>query len=188
MNLITLFLLAIGLSMDAFSVSLCKGLSCQKFSLKNALIVGLWFGGFQALMPCIGYLLGINFQSVIERVDHWIAAILLGVIGINMIKEAFSDEEEKEGGSFEIKEMFLLAVATSIDALAVGITFAFLKVQIILSTFLIGIITFCFSSVGVKLGNIFGVKYKSKAEVLGGIILILLGQKILFEHLGLLNL
>lgn len=183
MDLFTLFTLAVGLSMDAFAVAICKGLALKKFSLKNAAIVGLWFGGFQGLMPLIGYLLGVQFKSRITAIDHWIAFFLLGFIGINMIKEAMSKEEEPEDASLSVKSMLLLAIATSIDALAVGVTFAFLSVRIIPAVSFIGVITFLLSMVGVRVGSVFGTRYKSKAELAGGIILILLGIKILIEHL-----
>lgn len=186
MGLLELFILAVGLSMDAFAVSVCKGLAMPKISLKKAVIVGIWFGGFQALMPALGYLLGSQFKDSITAVDHWIAFILLGIIGGNMIREACSGECEKENDSLDIKTMFLLAVATSIDALAVGITFAFLKVNIVAAVSFIGATTFIISAAGVKIGNIFGTKYKAKAELAGGVILILLGLKILLEHLGVL--
>ena len=186
MGLLELFILAVGLSMDAFAVSVCKGLAMPKISVKKAVIVGIWFGGFQALMPALGYLLGSQFKDSITAVDHWIAFILLGIIGGNMIREACSGECEKENDSLDIKTMFLLAVATSIDALAVGITFAFLKVNIVAAVSFIGATTFIISPAGVKIGNIFGTKYKAKAELAGGVILILLGLKILLEHLGVL--
>lgn len=186
MSLLSLFVLAVGLSMDAFAVSICKGLAMKKITLKNAGIVGLWFGGFQALMPLIGYVLGSQFEQYITAIDHWIAFILLGLIGISMIKEALSKEEEEADDSLSFKTMLLLAVATSIDALAVGITLAFLQVDILPAVCFIGIITFTLSAIGVKVGNIFGTKYKSKAEFAGGIILIIIGTKILLEHLGIL--
>lgn len=186
MGLLELFILAVGLSMDAFAVSVCKGLAMPKISVKKAVIVGIWFGGFQALMPALGYLLGSQFKDSITAVDHWIAFILLGIIGGNMIREACSGECEKENDSLDIKTMFLLAVATSIDALAVGITFAFLKVNIVAAVSFIGATTFIISAAGVKIGNIFGTKYKAKAELAGGVIPILLGLKILLEHLGVL--
>lgn len=186
MSLISLFIIAVGLSMDAFAVSICKGLAMQKINLRKAGIVGLWFGGFQALMPFIGYLLGSQFEKYITAIDHWIAFVLLGLIGASMIKEALSKEEECANDSLDCKTMFLLAVATSIDALAVGVTFAFLQVEIIPAVSFIGIITFTLSVVGVKVGNIFGTRYKSKAELAGGIILIVMGIKILLEHLGIL--
>ena len=186
MGLLELFILAVGLSMDAFAVSICKGLAMPKITVKKAAVVGIWFGGFQALMPALGYLLGSQFKDSITAIDHWIAFILLGIIGGNMIREACSGECEKENDSLDIKTMFLLAVATSIDALAVGITFAFLKVNIAAAVSFIGVTIFVISAAGVKIGNIFGTKYKSKAELAGGIILILLGLKILLEHLGIL--
>lgn len=188
MNLLELVLLAVGLSMDAFAVAICKGLSVQKLNWKHYLIVGAWFGGFQALMPTLGYLLGTTFERYITSVDHWVAFVLLCLIGGNMLKEAFAKEEKEESASFDFKSMLLLAVATSIDALAVGITFALLPdVNIFSAVGLIGSITFCLSAVGLKAGNIFGLKYKSKAEIVGGIILILIGVKILLEHLGVIN-
>ncbi len=188
MNLLELVLLAVGLSMDAFAVAICKGLSVQKLNWKHYLIVGAWFGGFQALMPTLGYLLGTTFERYITSVDHWVAFVLLCLIGGNMLKEAFAKEEKEESASFDFKSMLLLAVATSIDALAVGITFALLPdVNIFSAVGLIGSITFCLSAVGLKVGNIFGLKYKSKAEIVGGIILILIGVKILLEHLGVIN-
>lgn len=183
MSLFELFLIAVGLSMDAFAVSICKGLSMQKLNPKHALIIGLYFGGFQALMPFIGYSLGIHFQNAIVSYDHWIAFLLLCLIGINMIKEAKGEDEESVSASVTFKEMVVLAIATSIDALAVGVTFAFLQVNIIPAVSFIGIITFTLSVIGVKVGNVFGVKYKSKAEFIGGLILILIGVKILIEHL-----
>ena len=186
MSNITLFIIALGLSMDAFAVSVCKGLAMKKLTLKKAAIVGLWFGGFQGLMPLIGYSLGSHFERYITSIDHWIAFILLGLIGISMIKEALEKEEECQDESLSFKTMVILAVATSIDALAVGITFAFLKVTILSAVLFIGIITFVLSMVGVKVGNVFGIRYKSKAELAGGIILILMGTKILLEHLGIL--
>lgn len=187
MNLFSLFLIAVGLSMDAFAVSICKGLAMQKITFRKAGIVGLWFGVFQAVMPAIGYLLGSQFERYITSVDHWIAFVLLCIIGLSMIREAFSKEEETEDASLDVKTMFMLAVATSIDALAVGITFAFLQVAIIPAVLFIGVITFLLSAVGVKIGNVFGTRYKSKAEITGGIILILMGIKILLEHLDILN-
>ena len=186
MSLFSLFIIAVGLSMDACAVAICKGLAMQKAPWKKAMIVGLWFGGFQGLMPAIGYVLGSQFEQYIVSIDHWIAFILLGIIGVNMIKEALSKEEECANDSLAVKDMFLLAVATSIDALAVGITFAFLQVQIIPAVSFIGVITFTLSTLGVKVGNIFGCKFKSKAELAGGIILIIMGSKILLEHLGVL--
>ena len=186
MDLLTLLTLAVGLAMDAFAVSICKGLAMREKVLKKGIIVGLWFGGFQALMPTIGFFLGTQFKDQITSIDHWIAFVLLGLIGINMVKEALSKDEEQADDSIAVKEMFMLAVATSIDALAVGITFAFLNVHIVSAASMIGVCTFLISFAGVKIGNIFGTKYKSKAELAGGIILILLGFKILFEHLHIL--
>jgi len=184
MGIAELFILAVGLSMDAFAVAICKGLSLKKITLKNSLWVGLWFGTFQGLMPLIGFLLGTQFRDKIVAVDHWISFVLLGIIGGNMIKEALSDDEEDNCGDLSYRAMFPLAVATSIDALAVGVTLAFINVENIwLSVGFIGIITLVLSAVGVKIGNMFGKKYKSKAELAGGIILILLGIKILVEHL-----
>ena len=192
MGLIELFVLAVGLSMDAFAVAVCKGLSMRKVTLNNAGIVGLYFGGFQAGMPLIGYFLGLQFKDYIMSIDHWIAFGLLVYLGIRMIQESLDKDEdvepiqsEKELLSF--KNMSVLAIATSIDALAVGITLAFLQVDIIPAVTFIGIITFILSMVGVKIGNVFGIKYKSKAEFVGGAILILMGIKILLEHLGIIG-
>lgn len=187
MGLNELFLIAVGLSMDAFAVSVCKGLAMPKCTFKKAAIVGLWFGGFQALMPAIGYILGAQFQEAIASIDHWIAFVLLALIGGNMIHEALDNDEEEADASLDVKTMFLLAVATSIDALAIGITFAFLKVSIIPAVCFIGIVTFIISFAGVKIGNVFGARYKNKAEIVGGVILILLGLKILLDHLGFLG-
>ena len=181
-----LFVIAVGLSMDAFAVSICKGLAMKKMNWKNAGLAGLYFGGFQMFMPLVGYLLGTGFRDKITSIDHWIAFVLLAFIGINMIKESFSDEEEADS-SFDVKTMLILAVATSIDALAVGVTFAFLHVQILPAVSLIGVTTFVLSAVGVRVGNVFGSRYKSKAELAGGIILVLMGVKILLEHLGILG-
>ena len=187
MGLIELFLIAVGLSMDAFAVSVCKGLAMPKCTFKKAAIVGLWFGGFQALMPAIGYILGAQFQEAIASIDHWIAFVLLALIGGNMVHEALDNDEEEADASLDVKTMFLLAVATSIDALAIGITFAFLKVSIIPAVCFIGIVTFIISFAGVKIGNVFGARDKNKAEIVGGVILILLGLKILLDHLGFLG-
>lgn len=184
MSLFTLFVTAVGLSMDAFAVSVCKGLAMKKTSFQSVCIVGLWFGGFQALMPVAGYLLGTRFRDAVSAIDHWIAFALLSLIGMNMIKEAFSKEGHDTGSAIDLKTMLPLAVATSIDALAVGITYAFLQVRIVPAVSLIGATTFLLSAAGVKIGNIFGLKYKSRAEITGGIILILMGIKILLEHLG----
>lgn len=183
MSVIELLVLALGLSMDAFAVSICKGLSVPKLQAKHCLICGVYFGGFQALMPLIGWALGIRFQSMITNIDHWIAFVLLAVIGANMIKESFSKEEECPDASFGFKTMLTLAVATSIDALAVGVTFAFLEVSIVPAVLLIGATTFVCSAVGVKIGNVFGNRFQSKAEFLGGLVLIAIGLKILIEHL-----
>ena len=183
MGVIELLVLALGLSMDAFAVSICKGLSVPKLQVKHCLICGVYFGGFQALMPLIGWALGIRFQSMITNIDHWIAFVLLAVIGANMIKESFSKEEECPDASFGFKTMLTLAVATSIDALAVGVSFAFLDVSIVPAVLLIGVTTFVCSAVGVKIGNVFGNRFQSKAEFLGGLVLIAIGLKILIEHL-----
>lgn len=183
MSLWELFILAVGLSMDACAVSVCKGLSVSRVRAKHMIICGAYFGGFQALMPALGYLLGVNFQSMIQRVDHWIAFVLLGIIGFNMIRESRSEGEEMDC-SFCFKAMLPLAVATSIDALAVGVTFAFLQVQIVPAVCFIGVITFVLSALGVKLGSVFGAKWKNRAEFAGGLILILMGAKILIEHLA----
>ncbi len=173
--------------MDAFAVSLCKGLSLEKVKLKNMLSCGVWFGGFQALMPLIGFFLGSLFASYIVSFDHWIAFVLLALIGGNMIKEAFSNKEEEASSDFSFKTMFLMAIATSIDALAIGVSLAMAgDVDIWLSVLFIGVITFILSALGVKLGSIFGAKYEKKAQIFGGVILILLGLKILLEHLGFL--
>lgn len=174
--------------MDAFAVSICKGLAMKKISFRQAAIVGLWFGGFQALMPALGFLLGTSFASLVNVVADWIAFVLLALIGGNMIKEALSKEEEEADASLSFKTMLLLAIATSIDAFAVGVSFAFMEIGslIIPAVLFIGVITFILSMVGVKVGNVFGTKYKSKAELAGGIILILLGVKIILEHFGIL--
>ena len=193
MGAVELIILAVGLSMDAFAVAICKGLSMKKVSFKEMAIVGLWFGGFQALMPLIGYFLGEAFEKYIEQIDHWVAFVLLVLIGALMIKESFEKEEKKEEekedspSPLAFKTMLTMAIATSIDALAVGISFGILPdVNITVAVSSIGIITFILSAVGVKIGNVFGAKYKSKAEFAGGIILVLLGIKILLEHLGVL--
>lgn len=186
MSLFTLFILAAGLSMDAFAVSVCKGLALKTIRVGQAVIVGLWFGGFQAAMPFLGYLLGVQFKNSLAAIDHWIAFALLVFIGANMVKEAFFGEEGEEDASLRFRTMLLLAVATSIDALAAGVTFAFLEVNIIAAVSFIGMITFLLSMAGVWVGSIFGTKYQSKAELAGGLVLILLGTKILLEHLGLI--
>lgn len=197
MGLIELFILSVGLSMDAFAVSICKGLSLKKVTFKECGKVGLYFGGFQGSMPLIGFILGVQFKDYITSIDHWIAFILLSFIGINMIRESMEKDNEgeiadlaevavgkEEVNQLGFKSMVMLAIATSIDALAVGVTFAFLQVDIVPAVLFIGIVTFILSSIGVKVGNVFGTKYKSKAEFAGGAILILIGIKILFEHLG----
>jgi putative Mn2+ efflux pump MntP len=185
MSIWELFVIAVGLSMDAFAVSICKGLSVQKLRFKHAIIVGLYFGGFQFGMPLIGYLLGIQFEHLITSVDHWIAFILLGLIGANMIRESFGKPEELND-KFNVKTMVPLAVATSIDALAVGVTFACLNVSILPAAGFIGVTTFVLSALGIKIGNVFGVRFKSKAEFVGGAVLVLMGTKILLEHLGVI--
>ncbi len=198
MQMWELFVIAVGLSMDAFAVAICKGLSVPKVKPVHALVTGLWFGGFQGLMPLIGYLLGTSFADMITSVDHWVAFVLLAIIGGNMIRESLSKEEDAEEGGcdcgcgekkndgFGVKSMFPMAVATSIDALAVGVSFAFLSVKIGPAITFIGVITFMLSAVGVVVGNVFGSRFKSKAEMAGGIVLVLMGIKILLEHLGVL--
>ncbi len=186
MGFVELFLIAVGLSMDAFAVSICKGLSMPKMKWKNAILAGVYFGGFQALMPAIGYLLGSQFENVIVNVDHWIAFVLLAIIGINMIREALGEGESLDD-SFDVKTMLLLAVATSIDALAVGVTFAFPRVNIVTAVIFIGCTTFVFGVAGIKIGNVFGSRFRAKAQIAGGVILILIGLKILLEHLGILG-
>lgn len=188
MSFVEILLIGIGLSMDAFSVSICKGLTTKQFSWKMALTCGLWFGIFQALMPLIGYFLGSQFEQYITAVDHWIAFGLLFLIGANMIREALSrKEDEPSDSSLGFKTMLLLAIATSIDALAVGISFACIQVKIWSSILIIGITTLVFSIAGVKIGNVFGSKFEKSAGIVGGIILILIGLKILLEHLGILS-
>ena len=182
-----LFILAIGVSMDAFAVSICKGLSSKKASPANMAKCGIWFGGFQALMPAIGYFLGSFFTVFINKCSHWVAFTLLLIIGGNMIKEAHSKEEEEVDASMTIKSMFVLAIATSIDALAVGVTFACMRVQIVWAVLFIGVVTFSLSAVGVKVGSLFGMKYKSKAEFFGGMVLIIIGLKILLQGLGIIG-
>ena len=196
MGITELFLIGVGLSMDAFAVSVCKGLKMRRLNKKNAAVIGLFFGGFQAIMPLIGWLLGKQFEKYITSFDHWIAFVLLAFIGGKMAIEAIKgddDEQDDDGGNktsdgekLDLKELTMLAVATSIDALAVGITFAFLKVNILTAISIIGVTTFVLSIIGVAVGNKFGMKYKSKAEIVGGIVLILIGLKILLEHLGIL--
>ena len=184
MSLFELLLIAVGLSMDAFAVSICKGLSLRGLRPGHAVLVGAYFGGFQALMPLLGWLLGFRFERFITSVDHWIAFGLLSIIGLSMIRESKKTEELSD--DLGLRTMMLLAVATSIDALAVGITFAFLSVRILPAAGLIGVTTFLLSALGVYIGHIFGLRYKSKAEIAGGVILIFIGLKILLEHLGLL--
>ena len=195
MGLIELLLLAVGLSMDAFAVSVCKGLAMGGVKPRHMLICGAWFGGFQALMPMIGYLLGAAFENVISAVSSWIAFGLLVLIGGNMLREALSKDEEKETNKMDVRTMFMLAVATSIDALAVGVTFACVPVELfagsqllntVCAVLIIGVTTFAISCGGVKAGGVFGTKYKTKAEVAGGVILILIGIKILLEHFGII--
>lgn len=186
MGFIEILLIGISLAADAFAVAVCKGLSMRKYESKKGLIVGIYFGIFQGLMPIIGYLLGTTFKDLITSIDHWIAFVLLGAIGLNMIRESFSKYEESFNDKVDFKTMLPLAVATSIDALAIGITFSFLKVNIIASATIITITTFVLSFIGIIIGNKFGTKYKSKAEFLGGIILILMGIKILLEHLSII--
>lgn len=192
MGFIELFLIAVGLSMDAFAVSVCKGLSVKKVGVKHAALAGLYFGGFQFLMPVIGYLLGFRFESVIESIDHWVAFVLLAVIGGKMLWEAFREDADEGDGKpadrIDLGEFFILAIATSIDALAVGISFAALSVDIVPSVALIGVTTFAFSIAGVFVGNFFGSRYEKPASIVGGVVLILIGTKILLEHLGILAL
>ena len=187
MGAIEILLISIGLAMDAFAVSVCKGLAMKKMSWKKAIIIGLYFGIFQAVMPVLGYFLGTTFERFITNVDHWVAFILLVGIGINMVKEAFNKESENRNDNVDMKTMLVLSIATSIDALAIGITFACLKIHIVMPVITIGLITFIISVIGVKIGNRFGNKYEKKAEIIGGVILILLGIKILLEHLGIIN-
>lgn len=186
MSLLEILLISIGLAMDAFAVSICKGLSMKNMNWKKAIIVAIYFGVFQALMPVIGYFLGTAFERLVTQIDHWIAFVLLLLIGLSMLKEAFSKNPEQHNENIDFKTMILLAVATSIDALAVGITFAFLKVNMLLATIIIGIVTFLICIIGVKIGNKFGHKYERKAETVGGLILIFMGIKILLEHLAII--
>ncbi len=188
MGFLELFLLAVGLSMDAFAVALCKGLCMQRLDKRQATLIATFFGGFQALMPVIGWFLGTQFERYITTIDHWIAFVLLAIIGINMLKEAFSKEEEEVDCTIkqDIKDLLLLAIATSIDALAVGITFAFLQVKVLPAVTLIGCTTFVLSFIGVWAGNRFGLKYQKKAQMAGGAVLILMGLKILLDHLNVL--
>ena len=192
MGIVELLLLAVGVSMDAFAVSICKGLAMKKATVKGCMTCGIWFGGFQALMPTIGFFLGTLFAEAIEAIDHWVAFLLLGIIGINMLKEAFGKEEEcgcceEHNADLSPKTMFIMAVATSIDALAVGISLAMAgNVNIWLAAAFIGICTCGFSAMGVKIGNVFGSRFEKKAQIAGGVILILIGLNILLEHLGIL--
>ena len=186
MELFEIIVIGIGLAMDAFAVSVCKGLSMKLLDWKKVIIIALYFGIFQALMPVLGYFLGSTFSSFVEQVDHWIAFILLAIIGGNMIKDSTDDEEEKRNDKVDVITMVLLAIATSIDALAVGVTFAFFEVNILLSISIIGIITFVLSILGVIIGNKFGDKFQNRAELAGGIILIIIGLKILLDHLGII--
>lgn len=192
MGLLELLLVGIGLSMDAFAVSICQGLCMPKFNWRHAAVIALFFGGFQALMPLAGWFLGSRFAGYIQNFDHWVAFVLLVIIGGNMLREAFGPEDDEDEAAcavdakLDLKQLFLMAVATSIDALAVGVTFAFLEVKIVPAISIIGTTTFCLSLVGVAVGNFFGTRYKKRAEAAGGIILILLGIKILLEHLGIL--
>ena len=190
MSLWELFIIAVGLSMDACAVSICKGLSVQKVTFRHAATCGGYFGAFQALMPVIGFVLGVQFRSLITGIDHWIALILLGLIGANMIREALSGEEEEVNCSFCFRAMLPLAIATSIDALAVGVTFAAMDIgsKIVFAVIFIGVVTFLLSAIGVKIGNLFGTKFKSKAELFGGIVLVLMGLKIFLEDLGYIDL
>lgn len=187
MSVYEIIFIAIGLAMDAFAVSVCKGLAMKKIKWKSAIIIALYFGVFQALMPVLGYFLGSTFSNLVQKIDHWIAFGLLSAIGINMIKESWDDELEKRNDRVDVKTMLILAIATSIDALAIGVTFSFFEVNLILAIFIIGIITFVLSIIGVILGNKFGDKLQNKAELVGGIILIGMGLKILLEHLGIIN-
>lgn len=184
MGVLEILLISISLAMDAFAVAVCKGLSMRKLEWKKAVIIALYFAIFQALMPTLGFFLGITFKDVVIQIDHWLAFILLVGIGLNMLKEAFSKENESFDDNVGFKTMAVLGLATSIDALAIGITFAFLRVNLLVSVLIIGVVTFMLSLVGVVIGNRFGNKYEKKAEIFGGVILILLGAKILLEHLG----
>ena len=186
MNLWELFIIAVGLSMDAFAVSICKGLSAGRVRPGHALTAGVWFGGFQALMPLLGWVLGKRFQALITNVDHWIAFVLLFLIGASMVWESRKGEEEEVDASFSLRAMLPLAVATSIDALAVGVTFAFLKVDIVPAVSFIGVITFVLSAVGVYLGGVVGERFQARAKLVGGLVLVLMGCKRLLEHLGFL--
>ena len=183
MGISELLLIGIGLSMDAFAVSISKGLSTKCLKPRHYLSVGVWFGGFQALMPIVGFLLGVSFASLVESFDHWIAFVLLGVIGSNMIRESLKGDECEIHPDFSARAMFMLAIATSIDALAVGVSFAFLQIDILPAASIIGVTTFILSMIGLRIGNIFGCRFKSKAEFVGGVVLIIIGIKILAEHI-----
>lgn len=183
MSILEIVLIGVGLAMDAFAVSICKGLAMRKMNYQKAIIIAAFFGVFQALMPALGYILGTTFASKIAAIDHWVAFILLGLIGGNMIKESMSNDDECQDDSLRIGNLIMLSIATSVDALAVGITFAFFDVSLLLSISIIGIITFIICIMGVKVGNVFGEKYKNKAELAGGLILIAMGAKILIDHL-----
>lgn len=186
MELYEIIFIGIGLAMDAFAVSVCKGLSMKKINWKSAMIIALYFGLFQAIMPAFGYFLGSTFSSFVQKLDHWVAFVLLAIIGGNMIKESRDDETEKRNDKVDFKTMIVLAIATSIDALAVGVTFAFFEVNLVIAASIIGAVTFVLSLIGVIIGNKFGDKFQNKAELAGGIILIIIGLKILLEHLGIL--
>ena len=192
MGIFELLLLAVGVSMDAFAVSICKGLAMKRATVRGCMTCGVWFGGFQALMPTIGFFLGALFAEAIQAIDHWVAFVLLAVIGINMLKEVFEQEEcccccEEQNADLSVKTMFVMAVATSIDALAVGISLAMAgNVNIWTAALFIGLCTFSFSAAGVKIGNVFGARFEKKAQLAGGVILILIGLRILLEHLGIL--
>ena len=183
MSIFDIFIIAIGVAMDAFAVSIAKGLSVKQVEFKHYAKAALWFGGFQALMPLIGYYVGIWFAPIVEKCDHWVAFVLLGIIGGKMIKDSFSDEEDHNSNDFSFKTMLIMAIATSIDALAVGISLAFLKVNIWVAILFIGLITALFSATGIKIGYSFGKRHKTFAEILGGIILVAMAFKILIEHL-----
>ena len=187
MEILEIILIAIGVAMDAFAVSICKGLSMKKMNWKKALIIGAYFGIFQGVMPLIGYFLGVTFQNLVTQIDHWVAFVLLSFVGLKMLKEAFANDSENINDNVDFKTMIVLAIATSIDALAIGITFAFLQTNILLAISIIGIITFAVCVIGVKIGNKFGDKYERKAETVGGLILIFMGIKILLEHLGIVT-
>ena len=186
MSFVELLLIAVGLSMDAFAVAVCRGLEMRRIDYRQALLIALFFGGFQALMPAVGYLLGAGFEHYISAFDHWIAFLLLAFIGGKMIWEAVRGGEEEQPQELDLKMLLMMAVATSIDALAVGITFAFLRMDILPSALTIGLTTFILSLIGVLVGNRFGARYKQKAEIVGGVVLVLIGVKILLEHLGVI--